>query len=160
MILYFSLKNKHGYSLLNREQIIRSISDKIRIMTDKYNHIFIPESSSDFLYKVILNLNKPYTVVAKNSKDHIQSTINGFNLQKNERLSHLREIDCMESSFKINELKANHRKHYIPHLFKNYKTIPNSIIIDDSNFSGCTRQALIYSTGTSNYIAIFSKENV
>lgn len=158
MVLYYSLKNKHNYSLLNREQIISSISDKIYEIAEIYDHIFIPESSSDFLEKVVLNLKKPYTTVEKNHKEYIKSVMVDFKLQKSERSSHIREIDSMGNSFKINELKANHRKYYIPHLFKQYKQIKNSIIIDDSNFSGCTRQALINSTGTSNYIAIFSKE--
>lgn len=159
MILYFSLKEKHGYSLPNRDEMISIISLELENKIYQYDHIFIPESSSDFLYKVVELTGKSFSVVFKNDKEYIKSKIPEFNLQKAERISHEKEIEFMDG-FKINELKANHRKHYIPHLFKTQQSVNNSIIVDDSNFSGCTRQALIKSTGTTNYIAIFSKEEI
>lgn len=160
MILYFSLKNKKGHSIENRESVILSISKELENSVQQYDHVFIPESSSDFLVKVVSHLNKPYSIVNKNSVEYIKSKINTFDLQKSERISHLSEIENMNGSFKINELKANHRKHYIEHLFQKCNTITNSVIIDDSNFSGSTRAALMQSTGTENYIAIFSKEKI
>lgn len=67
-------------------------------------------------------------------------------------------MEEMGSTFKINMLKATQRNKYIEHLFKRTVVKQNSIIIDDSNFSGSTRDALMYCTKIQCYIPIFSKE--
>lgn len=160
MIMYFSLKNKHDYFLENRDEIIKSISDLLKPCIDKYECVIIPESSSDFLELVIKNLNKPYIKVKKNSIQFFKDLAPTLGLQKAELRSHLTRMDEMGSTFKINLLKATQRKHYIKYLFKETYVPTNSIIIDDSNFSGTTRDALMLSTGIQNYLPLFSKESI
>lgn len=157
MILYFSLKNKKGYSLDNREEIIKNISDELKEYTKDFECVIIPESSSDFLELVIKNLNKPYIKLRKNNIEYFKNLAPTLGLQKAELRSHLQRMEEMGETFKINMLKANQRVHYMKHLFKQTYVPQNSVLVDDSNFSGTTFEALRYSTGISSYIPIFSK---
>lgn len=156
MILYFSLKNKHGYSLPNRDEVLDRISSELDFST--YDCIIIPQSSSDFLEQICLRQNKKYLILEKNSIEYFKELAGTLGLQRAELKSHLDRMNEMGDNFRINLLKATQRKRYIPYLFKTISAPENSILLDDSNFSGSTQEAMKISTGISNYISIFSKD--
>ena len=157
MILYFSLKNKHGYSLQNRDEVLDRISSELDL--SMYDCIIIPQSTSDFLKQICLRQNKKYLVLQKNSIEYFKELAKTLGLQRAELKSHLDRMDEMGDNFRINLLKAQQRKRYIPYLFKSISTPDNSVLLDDSNFSGSTREAMRYSTGVYDYIPIFSKDD-
>lgn len=156
MILYFSLKNKHGYSLPNRDEVLDRISSELDLST--YDCIIIPQSTSDFLEQICIRQNKKYLVLQKNSIEYFKELTGTLGLQRAELKSHLDRMSEMGDNFRINLLKATQRKRYIPYLFKSISAPANSILLDDSNFSGSTKEAMKISTGISNYISIFSKD--
>lgn len=157
MILYFSLKNKHGYSLPNRNEVLDEISTNLDI--GKYDCIIIPESTSDFLEQICLRTGKRYMVLQKNDIEYFKELAKTLDLQRAELKSHLDRMDEMGDNFRINLLKAQQRKRYIPYLFKTISAPNNSVLLDDSNFTGCTKAAMRYSTGVFDYIPIFSKDD-
>ena len=157
MILYFSLKNKHGYSLENRDEVLGTIACEIDV--SNYDCIIIPESTSDFLEQICIRLKKKYIVLEKNDIEYFKELAKTLGLQRAELKSHIDRMDEMGDNFRINLLKAQQRKRYIPYLFKTISAPPNSVLLDDSNFTGCTREAMRYSTGVYNYIPIFSKDD-
>ncbi len=146
MILYFSLKNKHGYSLPNRDEVLDRISLELDLST--YSSIIIPESTSDFLEQLCIRQKKKYYILQKNNIEYFRKLAGTLGLQRAELKSHLDRMDEMGDNFRINLLKATQRKRYIPYLFKNIVPEPNSILLDDSNFSGSTKEAMKFSTGT------------
>jgi hypothetical protein len=159
MLLYFALKEKYGYSLgENRNTMIHTISCAFRPYVKKKSTIIIPESSSDFVLKVVQLLDRDIRIAKKNDIQYFKDLAPTLGLQKAELRSHLSRMEEMGSTFKINMLKATQRDKYIKHLFERTVVKQNSIIIDDSNFSGSTRDALIYCTKINSYVPIFSKE--
>lgn len=156
MILYFSLKNKHGYSLQNRDEVLDRISSELDLGT--YDCIIIPQSTSDFLEQICVRQNKKYLILEKNCIEYFKELAGTLGLQRAELKSHLDRMNEMGDNFRINLLKATQRKRYIPYLFKTISAPENSILLDDSNFSGSTKEAMKISTGISNYISIFSKD--
>ncbi|AQW88661.1 hypothetical protein pEaSNUABM50_00134 [Erwinia phage pEa_SNUABM_50] len=157
MILYFSLKNKHGYSLDNYDEVLEQLISDLKPKVQQYYAIIIPESSSPFLEDVVKRCGKPYIIVKKNNIQYFKDLAPTLGLQKAELKSHLSRMDDMGESFKINMLKATQRDKYIESLFCTTISPNNSIIIDDSNFSGSTKKALQFSTGCSEYLPIFTK---
>lgn len=157
MILYFSLKNKHGYSLPNRNEVLGTIAGEIDV--SNYDCIIIPESTSDFLEQICIRLKKKYIVLEKNDIEYFKELAKSLGLQRAELKSHLDRMDEMGDNFRINLLKATQRKRYIPYLFKSISAPHNSVLLDDSNFTGSTREAMRNSTGVYNYIPIFSKDD-
>lgn len=159
MLLYFSLKEKYGYSLGDkRDTMIHTISCALEPYVEKKSTIIIPESSSDFVLKVVQRLGKEVRIAKKHDIQYFKDLAPTLGLQKAELRSHLERMEEMGSTFKINMLKATQRNKYIEHLFERTVVKQNSIIIDDSNFSGSTRDALMYCTKIQCYIPIFSKE--
>lgn len=156
MILYFSLKNKYGYSLKNRDEVLDRISFELDLSS--YDCVIIPQSTSDFLEQICLRQNKKYLILEKNDLQYFKELACTLGLQKAELKSHLDRMNEMGDNFRINLLKATQRKRYIPYLFKTISVPENSILLDDSNFSGSTQEAMKISTGISNYISIFSKD--
>lgn len=157
MILYFSLKNKNGYSLLNRNEVLDKISTELDL--GDYECIIIPESTSDFLEQICIRTNRDYKILQKNSLEYFKELAKTLGLQRAELKSHLDRMDEMGDNFRINLLKAQQRKRYIPYLFKTISAPTNSVLLDDSNFTGCTREAMRYSTGVFDYIPLFSKHD-
>lgn len=157
MILYFSLKNKHGYSLPNRNEVLDKIVSELDL--SYYECIIIPESTSDFLEQICIRLKKKYIVLEKNDIEYFKELVKTLGLQRAELKSHIDRMDEMGDNFRINLLKAQQRKRYIPYLFKTTLVPKNSVLLDDSNFTGCTKAAMRYSTGVYNYIPIFSKDD-
>lgn len=158
MHLYYAVKERFGRKLDNREQFIKDTADKLKPLLIGYSNIVIPESSNDFIEEVIKNTGIRYVVIKKNSIDTIKNHVNSMNLQKKERETHLHRIEEMGSTFKINALKANQRKKYMNILFEKQDVKDNSIIVDDSFFSGTTLTALELVTGCEDGICIFSKQ--
>lgn len=159
MRLYYACKERFGESLQNREEFIAEITKKIKNLIDNKTTILIPESSNDFIFKIASGLDKEIIIVKKNSKENIMEKIDNLNLQKKEKESHLQRILQMKGSFKINSLKANQRIKYQHLLFEKIeiKNPETSIILDDSCFSGTTKNALVESTGVNDFFFIFSK---
>lgn len=67
MLLYFSLKEKYGYSLGDkRDTMIHTISCALEPYVEKKSTIIIPESSSDFVLKVVQRFGKEVRIAKKN----------------------------------------------------------------------------------------------
>lgn len=158
MNIYYGCKLRHGKTVDDRDAFIQQVSESIRSFTAEYDFIVYPESSSDFIQRVVEVQGKRQVIVPKNDVSHLLSLVEGMNLQKAERASHISRINEMGGSFKINSMKATQRDKYEPHLFQ-ATTIPDGrgLIIDDSCFSGTTLRALRAATGVHDYLAIFSK---
>jgi len=160
MHLYYAVKNRHGHVLDNREEFINQVIDNIKIFIEKYDFVVFPESSSDFIEKIVLGCNVRYIKVAKNSLECIKEKSQDFNLQKAERSSHNERISNMQISFKINAMKATQRLKYKDVLFQKIDKqllTGKGLIIDDSHFSGTTFSALMDATNIKDCLAIFSK---
>lgn len=158
MNTYYGCKQRHGKTLDDRDAFIHQVSEGIRSFTAAFDFIVYPESSSDFIRRVVEEQRKPYVIVRKNDVLHLLSLVEGMNLQKAERASHISRIQEMGGAFKINSLKATQRDKYEPHLFE-ATAMPEGrgLIVDDSCFSGTTLRALRAATGVHDYLAIFAK---
>lgn len=158
MNTYYGCKLRHGKTIEDREGFIREVADSIKSFTAGYDFIAFPESSSDFIERVVGAQGKPHIVVAKNDVPYLLGLVDSMNLQRAERASHIERISEMGESFKINAMKATQRNKYEPHLFKQTEmSVGKGLIIDDSCFSGTTLRALRAATGLHDYLAIFAK---
>lgn len=155
--LYFSFKNKHNFSLSKEEETIELNKIKNEIQKiDFYDFIIYPESSSTFLKTIISYFNNGEKIeFKKNNKDEILQKIKILKMSKEEFDSQKNRINNMEI-FKINKIKTNKRKEYIPYIFERNLIIYNKdillknkkcLIIDDSIFTNTTIDALAYSSG-------------
>lgn len=164
MHLYYAIKNRFDYKITeaNRAIFINNISIIIQKYCQNFHfeYIIIPESSQSFLEDTIKETKIPYYVLAKNSKTYILNNIDCLDLQKHERDNHIKRINEMGESFKINHLKANQRRKYSELLFDK-RSIKNlsgrGLIIDDSYFSGITIIAMQKATCINDYLSIFAK---
>lgn len=129
---------------------------KLKGPLSDFENIIIPESSNTFIKEVADGLGKNLILVKKTTKEDILKIIETLNFQKSEKESHLSKINEMNGSFKIKEMKANQRKRYEEFLFEKVNVPENSVILDDSCFSGTTFRALEYATQCKNCFAIFS----
>lgn len=158
MHLYYSMKERFEYRVDNRDEIIAEMAHSIQAYVNTFDSIIIPQSSSDFLSKLLQFLDKPYITIQKTSIQDVIEFTNSLNLQKKEKLSHLERIHTMGDNFKINLMKATQRVKYEPILFKNVENLPTKgLIIDDSCFSGTTYRALKNIAPNYQYLAIFAK---
>lgn len=164
MHLYYAVKNRFDHSLCaeKKELLINQLANAIgKFCNDnKYDNIFIPESSQSFIESIAKKTNFPYFVLKKNTKEYVLSKIDTLSLQKKEKENHIMRINGMGESFKINHLKANQRRKYFELVFqkididnKNKK----SLIIDDSYFSGITIAAIKNIFPVTNHLTIFAK---
>lgn len=154
--LYFAVKERYGEKLEDRELFINDIVSRLKEPLSKFENIIIPESSNDFIYKVANKLGKNVILVKKTTKDDILKIVETLSFQKSEKESHLDRIIKMNGSFRIKEMKANQRKRYEEFLFEKTDVPENSVILDDSCFSGTTFRALEYATKCKKFFAIFS----
>ena len=102
MHLYYALKERFEYTLENREEAIELIAKAIESFTNEYTHIIVPESSSDFLQKILNHLKKEYTVIPKNNIKDVIAFSETLPLQKKERIAHMERLETMPDVFKIN----------------------------------------------------------
>lgn len=158
MHLYYSIKERFGHKIDKKENFIDETANKLIPLLKGYNNIIIPESSNRFLEEVVKKTGINYTVIKKNNIDIIKKNIDFMNLQKKEKETHLRRINDMGNVFKINALKSNQRKKYFDILFEKQNVEQDSVIVDDSHFSGTTLTALELATGCKEAICIFSKQ--
>lgn len=159
MRLYYACKERFGETLPDREAFISQVTNELKEKLSGFSTIVIPQSSNDFIFRIASGLKKHLIIVKKNSIEKIIEEIPSLKLQKKEKDSHFERITQMQGSFKINALKANQRKKYQYILFEKIE-VPEketSIILDDSCFSGTTKEALSQATGVSNFMFIFSK---
>lgn len=157
MIIYHSLKERFEYHMENRNEFILETAEILKEEVKSYDFLIIPQSSNDFLESVVKETHKNYIVINKMSLDDIMKNIDGLGLQKREKQSHLEKMSLMNGVFKVNHLKANQRRKYINLIFEKQVVPENSIIVDDSLFSGTTMESLKYATGCKDYITIFAK---
>lgn len=158
MHLYYGCKLRHGKVLSDRNAFIGYVTNEIKAFVAQFDFVVYPESSSDFLARVVSELGKPAVVVMKNGPEYMLSLHDGMNLQKGERASHVSRISEMGNAFKINALKASQRDKYEPHLFMSTQVpVGRGLIIDDSCFSGTTLRAMRLASGVQDFLAIFSK---
>lgn len=158
MHLYYGLKNRFEYHVENREAVISQIAQKLLPCVQDYDFIVYPQSSSDFLKKVVSQLEKTIVEIEKSSMQEVMVFMANLPLQKKERQSHLERLELMGESVKINKFKASQRVKYEAVLFKK-TTLPagKGLIVDDSCFSGTTYRALKEVAKNCDYIAIFAK---
>lgn len=159
MRLYHSVKERFDYKMTDRENFISETAKKVLYVIKQYDHIFIPESSSDFILNIVKQTRKNFTIVSKKSITEIENSIPTLNLQKKEKESVLNRITEMNGVFKINKLKSNQRRKFEDLLFNEVEPRENSIILDDSLFSGVTLRAMSKATRCQTALCVFSKEN-
>lgn len=157
MHLYYSMKERFEYRVDNRDEIISDIAKAIKSYVNTFDSIIIPQSSSDFLSKIMEHLNQEYITIPKTEIADIVAFTNQLNLQKKEKISHLERIASMGNNFKINQMKATQRVKYEPVLFQKIVIPEKGLIIDDSCFSGTTYRALKTIAPNYQYLTIFTK---
>ena len=157
MIIYHSLKERFDYRMSGRQDFILITAKILKEKIRDYDCLIIPESSNNFLEEIVKATDKKYIIIHKTSINHIIQNIDTLGLQKKEKQCHLEKIASMDGVFKVKLLKANQRRKYTNLIFEQQTAPPNSIIVDDSLFSGTTMESLKYATGCNDYIAIFSK---
>ena len=158
MHLYYGLKNRFEYHVENREEVISQIAQNLLNYVKEYDFIVYPQSSSDFLKKVVFQLGKTSVEIKKSSMQEVMVFMQNLPLQKKERQSHLERLEQMGESLKINQFKASQRVKYEKVLFKK-TNLPTGkgLIVDDSSFSGTTYRALKEVASSCDYVAIFAK---
>lgn len=157
MIMYHSLKERFDYRMNNRQDFILTTAKILKEKIRDYDCLIIPESSNNFLEEIVKTTNKKYIIIRKASINHIIQHIDTLGLQKKEKQCHLERIALMDGVFKVKLLTATQRRKYTHLIFEQQSVPPNSIIVDDSLFSGTTMESLKYATGCKDYITIFSK---
>lgn len=158
MHLYYSFKERFEYRFENRDVEIALMSEKVIPLLQDFDFIVIPQSSSNFLEKILSPVNKPVVKAHKSSMAQVLAFVDTLPLQKKEKLSHLERLAEMGDSLKINGFKASQRVKYEEILFQK-PSLPagNGVILDDSCFSGTTMRALKNIAPHCEYLAIFAK---
>ena len=138
--LYFSLKSKHDYVLVNREKFVSAVRAEIEPVAKSYDVVVIPQSSAPFLRELTERLPNVIELRKRNKADIIQRAQATANWGKLERRSQARCWEEMGDVFSINRVKSNQRKHYVPHLFEPILLNPDSsvLLLDDFIMSGNT----------------------
>lgn len=153
---YFAVKERYGEQLADRTAFISEVTARLKAPLLAFDTIVIPESSNDFIFRVASGLEKPVIVVYKSTKEQILEKVDTLPLQKMEKESHLKRINEMKNGFIIRDMKANQRVLYESFLFQRTTVPENSVLLDDSCFSGTTFRALEKATSCKNCFAIFS----
>ena len=102
MITYHKAKERFGQTIENRDEFIKNISFTIKkyLNDNDYDFIIYPESSSDFIEKIVNLTGIPSIKVYKNDIDVILNITNSMKLQKMERGSHIERIKNMAKHLK------------------------------------------------------------
>lgn len=162
---YFKFKEKYEYKFTLEElnNFLEEISKKILKANNnnKYNTVFIPETENKNLIKLAKMLTDNVVIIYKKNKEEVIKELEKQNFQKKEKESLLKSLEKMKV-IKMAEIKGNQRKRFIDILFneveKNTK-FENSLLLDDSAFSGFTYKALKNKIPkVTKEIVIFSKE--
>lgn len=158
MHLYYGIKERFEYRLDDREQVISDIARFIKKFTFGYDNIYIPQSSSDFLIKLMENLGVKFEIIYKNKIENVIAFQETLPLQKKERKAHQERFKEMGEFFKINLMKANQRRYYHSVIFDKIPFKPGkNLVIDDSCFSGTTFKGIKEQLSEFDFISIFSK---
>lgn len=158
MHLYYGIKERFEYRLNDREQVISDIANFIKPFILGYENIYIPQSSSDFLIKLMEKIDVKFETIHKNKIENVIAFQEKLPLQKKEKKSHQERFKEMGSFFKINLMKANQRRYYHSVIFEDIPFKPGkNLVIDDSCFSGTTYQGIKEKLPKFDFISIFSK---
>lgn len=158
MHLYYGVKQRFDYTLNDRDAFIRHIASSLSSHIENYDWIAIPESSSDFLTKVMVELQCEYHIIHKNNINNVITFLDTLPLQKKEKIAHLERLKSMGNVFKINLMKSNQRRKYETVIFDKPNNLHGKgLVIDDSLFSGTTLNGLKSVLPPFDFIAIFAK---
>lgn len=162
---YFKFKEKYDYkfSKSELEVFLEEIYKKILSINKNipYQRVFIPETGNKNLIKLAKLLTENVVIVNKKNKNEIIQELNKQKFQKKEKESLMDSLEKM-STIKMADIKGNQRKRFVDILFNNIHedvSFKNSLLLDDSAFSGFTYQALKNKLpNVEKEIVIFSKE--
>lgn len=158
MHTYYSFKERFEYRFEDRDKEIALLASKVQPILAEFDFIAYPQSSSNFLKKLVEYLKVQSIEILKTPFTEIVDYIKSLPLQKKEKQSHLERLEQMGVAVKINGFKASQRDKYIPILFKRVELpADKGLILDDSCFSGTTMKALKSVAPECEYLAIFAK---
>lgn len=162
--LYFALKGRHEYELLNRDVLISHLQNVVDNFVQQFDVVVIPQSRSDLLTRVISRF--PNIIgLSKRDKMEIFSRVSTTpSWRKLDIQSANKARDEMGESFTINTIKSNKRKDYVPHIFHS-ASIPKDrkvLLLDDFVMSGNTIQAMASALEITEYhtLGIFYQKNI
>lgn len=140
--IYFALKHKHGYTLVNHEDLIEYLQIEIQRLSLDFDYVVIPESRSLFLQTICKNTNNSI-ILNKNSKQTIcESFLNSKKWSRDEIKSAQSQWSEMGDAFEINKIKSNKRAFYEPFLFEKKEIAGKVLLLDDFKRSGSTMRAM------------------
>lgn len=165
LIEYFKFKEKHDYSFSPDElnKFLINLSSYILNINGykKFNTVFIPETDNLNLIKLSSLVSEKTIIIKKNRKDYIISKLNEQSYQKKEKESLFQSLENMQT-IKMANIKGNQRKRFIDILFEKVDSdisMDNSLLLDDSYFSGLTYKALKRKIpNTTKNVVLFSKD--
>lgn len=138
--LYFALKDKHGYSLANREAFVEAVRAVVTRAAQRYSQVIYPQSRFPFLADLVAQLPNSVELVKRSKAAIIELAQESARWSRLERQSQARSWAEMGDTFAINLVKSNQRKHYVPYLFEPVE-IPlghRVLLLDDFIMSGNT----------------------
>lgn len=158
MHTYYSFKERFEYRFEDRDKEISLIAQKLSNILMEFDYVLYPQSSSDFLKKLLSHIPVKSFEIAKTPMEDVLKFFETLPLQKNEREANLQRLKEMGGVLKINGLKASQRAKFEPILFqKAPKYEGKGLILDDSCFSGTTMRSLRLAAPDYEYLAIFAK---
>ena len=151
--LYFSLKGKHDYEMINADAFIAHVKAIVDQFAKDYDVVVFPESRYPFMRQITKDV--PNTIeLRKRSKEEICSLVSQTKGWRKLDLESARNAwNEMGSTFQINKIKSNKRKDYVPHLFEKVEVDPSKkvLLIDDFIMSGHTIKAMAAAINSENY---------
>lgn len=162
---YFKFKEKYDYKFSQSELdvFLEEVSKKILSINENipFQTVFIPETGNKNLIKLAKLITKNVIIVNKKSKNEIIQELNQQKFQKKEKESLMNSLEKM-STIKMADIKGNQRKRFVDILFNDIEedmSFENTLLLDDSAFSGFTYQALKNKIpNVEKEVVIFSKE--
>jgi hypothetical protein len=153
--LYFAVKGKHNYALVNEAAFIAAVRAAVLPLTADYDLIVYPESRFPFLRHVLAGVPHARELKKRAKADVCARTMASRKWSKLERVSQERAWSEMGETFTINKVKSNQRRHYAPHIFEPLDTAgaERILLLDDFIMSGNTLAAMAASLGLEHFEA-------
>lgn len=150
--LYFALKGKHDYAMVNQAPFIEAVRERVAEVAGGYDLVVYPESRFPFLRQVTEGLANAAEMRKRSKAEVCVRTMGSRKWSKLERQSQERAFSQMGDAFTINLIKSNQRQHYAPHLFEGIAVAPGArvLLLDDFIMSGMTLQAMSAALGLQN----------
>lgn len=164
LIDYFKFKEKYNYKYSQEELESQLEHLALQILSlnnhKKFNNVFVPETENSNLIRLSSLVSDNTIIIKKKAKPEIISLLENQKFQKDEKNALFKSIEEM-SSIKMAKIKANQRKRFEDILFDDLSDdilMDNSLLLDDSSFSGFTYKALKKKVPkTTMDVIIFSK---